>query len=64
MQYVDVIPQIFNPCEGVLFYLIHVIGCTAAATLTIKSTVAVPLVTGESFLQLDWSRMGVGVRIM
>lgn len=56
-QCAHIIPQIFNPHEGILFYLVHIIGCTAAATLAFESTIAVPLVTGQRSLPLDWNRM-------
>ncbi len=53
----DILPQIFNSYEGVLFYLVHFLGGTAAATLTIESTIAVPFVAGQRSLPLDWKRM-------
>lgn len=62
VQCAHIVPQIFNPHEGILFYLVHIIGCTAAAALAFESTIAVPLVTGQRSLPLDWNRMEEGVR--
>ena len=55
-QCADVTQQTFNPQEGDLLCLEHVSGCTAAAALALKSTVAVPCGAGQRFLQLDWRR--------
>lgn len=51
----DFVPQIFHPYKGLFFNLVHFFGCTAAATLAIESTIAVPVVTGQRSFPLDWN---------
>lgn len=52
----DVIPQSFQPREGLLLQLVHVVGCTAAPPLAGEGTVAVPLVTGQRFGPFNWEK--------